>query len=243
MQASKVLLCAAALACAGSSATAQLSVGLVGIGFPEVAQTLRDAGFTVVENPNLNQQITVDTLYFGRGNAGLNQNVRDWLNAGGTVITEFTGTDAWFNGQLANFSGNARNNFYTPSGDVCGGNTITVTDPNDPLADGLPNSWVSGDPIGVFNVYQNVDPNITVPIKLVGDGQFGDIPVVGRAQVGLGCGIMFFTDFGDFNPDCGRGIQPEERRLLINAVQCVIPAPGAAGVLALGGIAAIRRRR
>jgi uncharacterized protein (TIGR03382 family) len=104
--------------------------------------------------------------------------------------------------------------------------------------------FYSADPIGVWNVYTNLDPAIHTPWVLHGDPSYGDLATVGCADVGKGTAVIFFTDFADFNNCNGTGESAEEQ-LLINSItaRCQIPTPGAAAVLGLGGLVATRRRR
>jgi hypothetical protein len=224
------------------------TIGLVGFNNADIDSVLIGGGHTVINNYDLNNPITADTLYFSRGNVpgggGQLTNVQNFLNGGGRVMTEFSDASAWFDGRLASFSGNLVDGFYVPSGDVCGGNTITVVDPTSDLSIGLGGGWSpSGDPIGVYQVYQNLDPAIHVPIQQLGT-QYGDIAVAGCADVGKGVGIIMFTDFGDFY-NCGFGITAQDKQLLLNAVvaNCRVPAPGASALLGIGGLVAARRRR
>jgi hypothetical protein len=217
-------------------------------GNAEIEATLLGGGHTFVNNPNLNDPITADTLYFGRGSVPFGGSellaVQNFLNGGGRVMTEFSDAAAWFDGRLGSFSGTLVDGFFVPSGDVCGGNNITVVDPTMDLSVGLGGGWgPSGDPIGVYQVYQNLDPMIHTPIMQLGTA-YGDIAVAGCAPVGLGTGVIMFTDFGDFY-DCGFGVTAEDRQLLLNAVvtNCRIPTPGAAALLGLGALGAVRRRR
>ncbi len=241
-----LVLMAAGAACGAASAD---TIGLIGFGNADIDNVLIGGGHTVINNYDINNPITADTLYFARGNVpgggGALTNVQNFLNGGGRVMTEFTDAAAWFDGRLASFTGNLVDGFYVPSGDVCGGNTITVVDSTSDLSIGLGGGWSpSGDPIGVYQVYQNLDPAIQVPIKQLGT-QYGDIAVAGLACMpGGGTGVIMFTDFGDFY-NCGVGITPQDQQLLLNAVVArgCIPTPGAAALLGIGGLVATRRRR
>ncbi len=186
---------------ASAAVAGAATVGLVDIGY-NVPTVLTNAGHTVIIDPPISDPFWVDVLYLGRSQAGLLgvelANVQNCLAAGGTVITELGSTELWFDGALASFAGTVTATFYVPSGSVVGGNTVTVTNPAAGIARGLPITWTSGDPIGVFRVYSGLDGAIATPIEVLGTGQ-GDLPVVRTASGGPGCAVMFFTDSGDFN--------------------------------------------
>src|SRR6185503_10801994 len=86
------------------------TIGLIGFGNADINNTLIGGGHTVINNYNLNNPITADTLYFSRGNVPgpgpQLTNVQNFLNGGGRVMTEFSDAAAWFDGRLASFSGN-----------------------------------------------------------------------------------------------------------------------------------------
>lgn len=218
--------------------------------FYNAPTVLQNAGFTVLQNINLNSPISgVDCLWLDRGTApNLNntetQNVLNFLNGGGRVMTEFSGSDVWFNGKFASFQGTAMNPFYVPGWNgVCGGNDVYANPPGTDWDQGMSSPFTSADPIGVFNVYTNLDPAIHTPWVLRNDPNYGSLATVGCADIGKGTAVIFFTDFADFN-GCG-GPETSEERLLINAItaRCEIPAPASAVVLGLGALAAGRRRR
>lgn len=218
--------------------------------FFQAPTVLQNAGFTVLQNINLNNPISgVDCLWLDRGTApNLNgtetQNVLNFLNNGGRVMTEFTGSDVWFNGKFASFQGTPQNSFYVPGfNGVCGGNTVYANPPGTDWDQGMNTPFTSADPIGVFNVYTNLDPSIHLPWVLHNDPSYGDLATVGCADIGKGTAVIFFTDFADFN-GCG-GPETNEEQLLINAItaRCEIPAPGAGAMLGFVGLAAFRRRR
>jgi parallel beta-helix repeat protein len=197
----------------GSVAFGDGSVGFP-VSIPTAEAALTNAGKTVV-SVDLSQPVTVSTLFLSR-NVSLSgaalTNVRDFLANGGTVITEFTETALWFDGTLASFSGNRIDSFFQPiSGRVDGNLVVTKTDPNSFLTAGLPNTFISDDSIGVFQVFTGLDPRISTPVKVKGTSD-GDLPVVGSAEVpGGGHAVMFFCDFAD------NITVPAEKLLLINA--------------------------
>lgn len=242
------LTVAAAVAAFAGSAVAGPVVGLSGFYFVnELDSALTGAGNTVVQQPDLTQPIVgFDTIFILR-DKGLSPveaaNVIKFIEDGGCVTTEFSSTNYWFDGTLASYTGTNLNGFHVPSGNVGGGNTITVTDPLHPVTAGVtPSPWISGEPIGVFQVYPTatLDAAIATPVQLLGDPTYGDLPVIGVVNIGLGTAHMFFTDYADFVP---ANFTPQEMTLLGNALCTAIPAPSALGVLALGGLAASRRRR
>lgn len=219
--------------------------------FFQAPTVLQNAGFTVLQNINLNNPISgVDCLWLDRGTApNLNntetQNVLNFLNGGGRVMTEFTGSDVWFNGKFASLQGSAQNSFYVPGQlGVCGGNNVFANPPGTDWDQNMSSPFYSADPIGVWNVYTNLDPAIHTPWVLHNDPQYGDLATVGCADIGKGTAVIFFTDFSDFNNCNGTG-EASEEQLLINSItaRCEIPAPGAAALLGLGGLVASRRRR
>ena len=194
-------------------------VGLSSGGWFSTPDVLTAAGHTVINPVDLSSPITVDVLYLNRAASGLSgielTNVQNFLAGGGTVITEFSSTDLWFDGSLASLSGTLTDGFFVPSGSVLGGNLVTVVDPSSPLSFALPATWTSGDPIGVFQVYSGLDSSINVSSEVQGTAE-GDLPVVGCIDIGGGTAVIFFTDFSDFN--LGPGFEPEEEQLLLNAV-------------------------
>lgn len=241
MRASKALACAIGIAMgtAASAATIGYYGRYTGTRGSDLALS---AGHTVVFNPDPNNLAGIDTLYVDRADTSMianNTRVNEWLLAGGRLITESSATHMWFDGRLALFQGFLADGFRTPSGTVCGGNTASVTDPASFLADGLPTSWgPTGDAIGVFQVYEDLDPLIQVVIT----ARFGTgpaLPVAATARIGLGTAVMFFSDFGDINLNgCGWDNVHEER-LFLNA----LPTPSGLLALTAAGLFAARRRR
>jgi hypothetical protein len=159
--------------------------------------------------------------------------IEAWVRSGGVLITEFDATALLLNGTTFGFFHAATLDvpFGVPSGSVCGGNTANVTSPGNALAAGLPATWsCSGDPIGVFQVYNeaSLDPAIDRVVRAnVDQNRDGALdPVVGAACVDNGAVVAFFTDFGDWtplqnprvcpNPPCNRSI--EDETLMLNAV-------------------------
>src|SRR4029078_624063 len=148
-----------------------------------------------------------------------------WVRGGGVMITEFDATELLFNGTFNFFApATLDSGFAVPSGNVCGENTVNVTDPGNALATGLGASWsCSGDPIGVFKVYKEstLDPALDRVARVAADqnNDGAKDPVAGTACVDGGAVVAFFTDFGDFSPlqnpricpgaSCNRSIQDE----------------------------------
>lgn len=212
------------------------NVGILGSYiFPDFVPFLQAAGHTVtledaasIAGGALNN---LDVLFINRSGV-LDANAASalidaWVRGGGVVITEFDATGLIFNTFSWFTAGPLVVPFGVPSGTVCGGNAVTVVDPGNPLAAGLPPSWPnSGDPIGVFKVYNNLDPSLQI-VATVGADQNGDganDPVVAVGCVDNGAVVAFFTDFADWtsleNPRvsllCRRTI--EDETLLLNAV-------------------------
>lgn len=207
------------------------NVGLLGIGFVAAITTfLQNNGQNVV---TVNQAFidagnlsTLDVLYLGRGGTGVaNANVaaiQAFVQNGGTLITEFSATDAVINN--FNFcTGTLDNPFKVPSGTVCGGNDVTVQNPSNPIATGLGAGWsCSGDPIGVIRTFNPLDAAFDIVATV------GPDPVVATCCQGTGSGVWvaFFTDFGDWqslqdprtcpNPPCNRS--QEDEALMLNSV-------------------------
>jgi hypothetical protein len=155
--------------------------------------------------------------------------IEAWVRAGGTLITEFSATDTVLQSFGFCSAGALAVSFGVPSGTVCGGNTVTIQSPGHPLATGLPASWsCTGNPIGVFRVFNNLDPAFEIvatgQADLNNDGQ--PDPVVATCCADRGVWVAFFTDFGDWAPlqnpiPCGGGScarASEEETLLLNAV-------------------------
>lgn len=178
----------------------------------------------------------MDVLYVNRNGSGdataQAAAIETWVRGGGALITEFDATELLFNGTFGFFpAATLDQSFGVPSGKVCGGNTVSITSAANPLAAGLPPSWsCSGDPIGVFKVYNEatLSPALErvarVRADLNQDGK--DDLVVGTSCVEKGAVVPFFTDFGDWtalesphvcpNASCSRSI--EDEMLMLNAV-------------------------
>lgn len=215
------------------------TVGLVGSYFgAQITDTLTSYGLTVL---NLDAAAiaggaldSVSAIYITRAGVGIASSeaaaIDAWLNAGGVAMSEFTATSLWYDGGAFDYlDGALVDGFYVPSGTVCGNNTIVVNDPSHPVAEGLPAAWdCSGDPIGVLNVYEGIDPNLCVIASAFGvdrDGDGVDDPVVAAFDVGDGAVIIFYTDFGDWQAledprvNCTSCMRtPEDETLLLNAL-------------------------
>jgi hypothetical protein len=196
---------------------------------------LTGAGHTVINPVDLTSPVTVDVLYIQRSAANIGgvelTNVQNFISNGGTVLTEFSATDLWFNGKFASFSGTLTDNFFF----ACDSCPVTVVDTTSPLSIGLPATWNSGDPIQFFQVYSGLDTSIKVAVEVQGTNE-GDLPVVGCADVGEGTAVMFFNDFQDFFGS----ETPEEEQLLLNAVQvqsCTVDTQVAGELLPLDSTA------
>ena len=180
-----------------------------------------DAGELAAQN--------VDVLYIQRSALGMpaatQTTVLNFVKAGGGLLSEHDGTELLINkgGPLDVFAGTLVDGFFVPSGTVSGNNLVTVTDPGDPLAASLPGTWTSKDPIGVFHVYSGLDPSLQVPIEVLGTNK-GDLPVVASACIDSGRVVPLFTDFQDFD---GVGFTPEEKQLLLNAIDVAAAGCGA----------------
>lgn len=175
---------------------------------------------------------SLDALYFNRSGISLASSnlaaIQSFVNDGGVVITEFTSTDFGLDNFGFCTAGNLDVSFGVPSGTVFGGNNIIVNTSHS-LAVGLPTSFCSGDPIGVFRVFSNLDPAFEVVATFDGDQNSDgtDDPVVAVCEAGTGAWIAFFCDFGDFtfgshNCPSGGGATPEEQQLLLNSI-CYVP--------------------
>ena len=193
-----------------------LTIGLtVGFNFPNVETVLTGAGHTVINPVNLDVPLTVDVLYLNRAvanslTAAQITNIQNFLASGGTVLSEFSATNLWFDGTLASLAGTLTNDFFR----ACCPSLVTVVDTTSPLSIALPATWNSNDPIEFFQVYSGLDPSINVAIEVQGTNE-GDLPVVGCVDnVGGGTAVLFFTDYEDFNGN----ETPEEEQLLLNAV-------------------------
>jgi hypothetical protein len=231
----------AAAPAAGAILACEKKVGILGDYFSaDVGAFLVAHGLTVsfetgatIAGGSLSQ---LDVLYLNRGGVAdastERATIEAWVRGGGVLITEFDATELLFNGTFGFFAAAALvDPFGVPSGTVCGANTVTITSPSNELATGLPPTWTcSGDPIGVFKVYNEgtLDPAIDRVARITADqNQDGaNDPVVGTACVDGGVVVPFFTDFGDWtalqdplvcpNPPCNRSAQDEA--LLLNAV-------------------------
>lgn len=220
------------------SAQCTQTVGILGGYFAtQMTAFLQNNGHTVVTVDqtfiNAGGLNTLDVLYFNRGGTSVgNANIaaiEAFVKGGGIIITEFQATVDVMNNFNFCKAGNLDISFGVPSGTVCGGNTITITSPSNPIATSLPASWsCSGDPIGVWKVFSNLDPNFdvvaTVNVDQNNDGL--NDPVVATCCVEDGIWVAFFTDFGDWQslqnprtcpfPPCNRSV--EDEALMLNAV-------------------------
>ena len=249
----KILIPLALVACSNLLSGAVIGLGQgapYASGYTNFRPTILAAGNTIVD-VNTNTDISgIDALYLDRSTTYDPAKIQAYLNSGGRVVTEFTATNAWFDGTLASFSGTLLNSFYVPSGSVGGGNTVKVLNPAHPLAENLPASWVSRDSIGVLQAYSGLDPAIVTPIVIEGTG-LGTLPVVGQIAYGQGSIVMFFSDFGDFSDPPFDPTQ-EEKQLLLNSLfggkfvdpTNPVPEPStfALAGIALAGLAFLRRR-
>jgi hypothetical protein len=232
---------AAAPAAPGAILACQKRVGILGGYFAtEVEAFLTANGLTVssetaatIAGGSLSM---LDVLYVNRsGTADATaqaSTIEAWVRGGGVLITEFDATELLFNGTFGFFSAATLDvPFGVPSGTVCGANTVNVTSLGNELATGLPPTWTcSGDPIGVFKVYNEatLDPAVDRVARITVDqnNDGANDPVVGTACAGSGAVVPFFTDFGDWtalqnprtcpNPPCNRSTQDEA--LMLNAV-------------------------
>jgi hypothetical protein len=226
------------------------TVGLLGSPFADTATFIEDNGLTVTMLDASaiagGALASVDVLYVVR--SGMTQaqaeaaTIDAWIQDGGVMMTEFTSTTLFFEpGPLNYLTGSPVATFHVPSGTVCGGNTVVINDPGNPLAEGLPAAWdCSGDPIGVLYVYDSVDPELCVIASVAGSDANGDgvpDPLVGVRDVGDGAIIAFFSDFGDWQVledprDCSGGPSSatcmrsaEDETLMLNAL-CRVGASG-----------------
>ena len=158
-------------------------------------------------------------LYFRFGGAIANDyipEITDWVNNGGTLITEYTATT--FVLQHFNFSDSPVliNKSY-PSGYRFGGNEIIVVSPTHSLATELPSSFISGDQFGVLLIYDELDSGFSTVATLNHDVNKDGLndPVVGTMCIGAGAWIAFFSDFGDMS---GNNNVDEEITMSFNAV-------------------------
>ncbi|MES1245077.1 MAG: hypothetical protein ABUT39_25965 [Acidobacteriota bacterium] len=225
----------------GAPIACQKRVGILGNYFgPEMQAFLVANGLTVtfetagsIGSGSLNN---LDVLYLNRGGVAdataQKAAIEAWVRNGGVLITEFDATELLFNSTFTLFPpATLDNNWAVPSGSVCGGNTVNVTNSANALATGLPPSWsCSGDPLGVFKVYNentlpaNLDRVARLSVDQNKDGA-KDL-VVGTACMDNGAVVPFFSDFGDWqalqnprtcpNPPCSRSI--EDETLMLNAV-------------------------
>ena len=187
-----------------------------------------------------------DSLYVTRGGrtpaANQSATILTWVDAGGVMITEFDATTALFEPPWDLFTGTFSGSWHSPSGTVCGGNTVQIVERCTGLADGLPDEWnCSGDPIGVLFVPIGLDPNeLKVIARVPGsdaDGDGVDDPILASAAYGAGGMVLFFTDFSDFTAledprvdctGCKRTI--EDDALLVNAACGRLAGVGAGSV-------------
>lgn len=189
----------------------------------------------------------VDALYVLRDGAGAAISVAGtidaWVNGGGILITEFTATDMLYT-TFGYLSGALVDGFWVPSGTVCGGNTVITNSPGNPIAAGLPATFAcSGDPAGVFYVYNQVAPEMCVIASIQGSDRNGDgidDPWIGVVPVGAGSVVAIHSDFGDWqslqdprscpggpgSASCNRASYDET--VLANAV-CLANGCGASG--------------
>ncbi|MHC4429259.1 MAG: hypothetical protein ACYS0D_11770 [Planctomycetota bacterium] len=205
------------------------SVGILGEYFvAEITAFLVSQGHAVfaVTQADIQAGIlaTLDVLYVNRNGttdaAAEAVAIESWVRGGGTLVTEFSATQQLFDGATYGFFGAATllNGFYTPSGDVCGSNTMIVELPGNILASGLPPSWCSGDPYGVFVVYDEstFDPGVKIVVRVEGDenGDGVNEAAMGSACIDSGAIVMFFSDFADWSAPaacdaCGRTVDEE----------------------------------
>jgi len=197
----------------------------------------------------------IDALYLDRSGGGIGAAeitaIRDFVSSGHGLITTFSATADLLDPAGLNMFGPATvvDGFFVPSGDVLGGNTVTVVDAASPLTAGLDPTWLSKDPIGVFQVMSPLDPaGISVALRVLGTS-LGDIPVAGTGAFGSGRVVAFFTDFADFNP-AFLPFEPNEIELLLNAAAFAQEAPEPSSLFLLGsglavllGIGARRQRQ
>ena len=215
----------------GSANVASVPVIVPGVGGSQVVAFVPDAPFAFEQVPILEAAGHIvnilsfadidngaldntDVLYIQRAAVGMplqtQQMVLDFAAGGGGLLSEFTATQLFITsgGPLDVFEGTLIDGFYSHfNADV------NVTDPGDPLAAGLPGSWVGADPIEFFQVFDGLDPALHVPIEVFGT-IYGNIPVVASGCIGNGRVVPFFSDFQDFN-------NPpfvEEETLLLNAI-------------------------
>ncbi len=238
---------AAGVCCLFASSSHALVVGLYdGYMGQRAVDRIVAAGHTCILNPNPANLAGIDTLVVDRRgifSVGGNANVQSWLHAGGRIVTEFSATDAWFDGGLATFDGILTNGFAFPSGTLNGGNTARISPLPLDLTAGLPATWgPTGDAIGTFRVWDELDPRITIGVR-AGVGNIS-YPVAACAPVGLGVAVMFFTDFGDIGLNGGGWDNTFEERLFRNALtaNCVPAAATWAPALAAVAFASRGRR-
>lgn len=206
---------------------------------------LAGAGIASAGVVNLNNAITVDALFLQRDTAigaTAKANVLAFLNAGGTVVTELTSSQFWFNNVLTGYAG-------TASGYAALNQANVVVDAASDLVLGLPASWAFDDPTNVTYVYTSIDPLFHTVIEKQGT-PYGSVTIAATAAIGAGHAVAFFSDFADFNFYPGNTISNESQQLLINAVSFDggsqhVPEPGTALLVGVALIAlpAVRRRR
>ncbi|MGP8304809.1 hypothetical protein [Vibrio sp. YIC-376] len=207
------------------------NVGLLGSYYStDLTTFLENHGHTVtmetaqtISNGSLSN---LDVLYINRNGVldatNHSSEIEAWVRSGGKLITEFDATELLFDGTFGLFNNATKDlDWSVPSGDVLGGNTINIVNSSHPIATGLPASFVSGDPIGVFKVYYEaeLDPELDRIARLDGDTNEdgADDLVVASACIDSGQVIPFFTDFGDWSESFGL-VTPQEEMLLLNAI-------------------------
>lgn len=221
---------------------AALNVGLMGtyftVGTITAILTANGHGVVSVDQAFIDGGglATLDALFIFRDGAGLASSnmaaIQAFVSGGGRLITEFEATVEVVNNFGFCSAGSLDVSWGIPSGAVCGGNEVTITDPSHPLATGLPASWsCSADPIGVFYVFGDLDPDFEVVATVNADQNSDglDDPVVATCCVEAGVWVAFFTDFGDFTglrdpytcpPTCEHSTQDEI--LLTNAIELAL---------------------
>ncbi len=165
---------------------------------------------------------TLDAIYLNRSGlsfAGFNlAAIQDFVNNGGTLITEFTAS-IWAADNLGACSASGFTESI-PAG-ACGGLTIDVNTDH-PLAAGLPASFCSGDQFGYLYYPTNIDLEFEIFASYEGN------PLAATCCIGDGVLISYFADFGDMNFgefSCGGGgciSAPEELQLFLNSVEIVV---------------------
>jgi hypothetical protein len=180
----------------------------------------------------------LDVLYVNRSGisdaATVVGEIEAFVAGGGILITEFDATKQLFDGTFGFFdTATLDDDFFVPSGTVCGGNTVNIVSPGNAVATGLPGQFsCSGDPIGVLKLYDaaTLDPDVEIVATIdQSDGNLDGVEdaVVGTSCIGLGTVVAYFSDFGDFQPlqqprvcpfpSCNRSI--EDETLMLNSVE------------------------